>query len=83
VVRRHVWSATGLPGFARRPIKIRKCPVIIQRKAVLRWTTHILHVYDCAGQKELLRCTADLGIGDIDVYQLSSHAVRNVVFDNF
>jgi len=41
------------------------------------------HVYDCAGQKELLRCTADLGIGDIDVNQLSSRAIRNVVFDNF
>jgi len=45
--------------------------------------TIIQHVYDCAGQKELLRCTADLGIGDNDVHQLSSHAIRNVVFDNF
>ena len=43
----------------------------------------VQHVYDCAGQKELLRCTADLGIGDIDVHKLSSHAIRNVVFNNF
>ena len=43
----------------------------------------VQHVCDCAGLKEQLRCTADLDMGDIDVFRLSSHAIRSVIFDNF
>ena len=40
----------------------------------------VQHVYDCAGLKELLRCTADLDIGDIDVFKLSYHMPSEVLY---
>jgi len=46
------------------------------------------HVYDCSDQNELLRYmvighTAECGTADFDLYHLSWHAIRNVLFDNF
>jgi len=43
----------------------------------------VQHVYDCAGLQELLKCTANLDMGDTDILKLLSRAIRSVVFDNF
>jgi len=40
-------------------------------------------MYDCDDQRKLLRSTAEFGVEDFHIYNLSAHASRNVVFDNY